>query len=300
MAPLECLLLKFHYPPSEVLHVRTSVVRVVNLQGLIPGSLLLLSRTGVPSPAWNCVWFATPLVVWRSVHMDSMLVRGISSSRILYRAVWCLNFDSSNWVGLQRKSAFCMFVQCLVPFLNIFHFLQSFWVYHVYSLGDLFYSSSWLFACPPSCMSISAWGWLPPVSLNMFTGTVRRDKPCTATDSHTNTKTLSKETPKETIRFKKRGEAGEATSSSVHQEIPSSGPPGLNQPPKTKSLLCFPEITKVVCPVGAQCQYCHDYCCRSTADHVSHRCSQHVNWWCHQPFYSSADTLCPQISWTSG
>ena len=44
------------------------------------------------------------------------------------------------------------------------------------------------------------------------------------------------------------------------------------------SSLCFPESTKVVCADGAQCQYCHDYCCRSSQGHVSHRCAQHVNW----------------------
>ena len=85
--------------------------------------------------------------------------------------------------------------------------------------------------------------------------------------------------PKETIRFKKSAKAGQGSSGDPDslQDV-SLGPPGLTPQPKVKSHLCFPESSKVTCPVGAQCQYCHDFCCRSSQDHVSHRCAQHVNW----------------------
>ena len=115
--------------------------------------------------------------------------------------------------------------------------------------------------------------WCP----SMFTGLDQRDKPTSSTDIQS--KALSKETPKETIRFKKRAQAGQAASSaSTGNQDTSLGPPGLTPQPKAKSFLCFPESTKAICPLGAQCQYCHDFCCRSSQDHVSHRCSQHVNW----------------------
>ena len=91
----------------------------------------------------------------------------------------------------------------------------------------------------------------------MFAGVEQRDEPTSFIDSQA--KALSKETPKETIRFKKRAEAGQAAgSASTGSQNTSLGPPGLTVPPKAKSLLCFPESTKAICPLGAQCQYCHD------------------------------------------
>ena len=60
---------------------------------------------------------------------------------------------------------------------------------------------------------------LPPRPI-MFAGTDSRDKPTSSTDIQP--KALPKETPKETIRFKKRAEGGQVASSasSGHQHIP--------------------------------------------------------------------------------
>ena len=116
-----------------------------------------------------------------------------------------------------------------------------------------------------------------PVLIAMPSGSGSRDK-CQS-PAVPKVKALSSDTPKETIRFRKCAQASRVSSGDlVEQQDVSLGPPGLTPQPKVKSYLCFPESSKVTCPVGAQCQYCHDYCCRSASDHVSHRCAQHVNW----------------------
>ena len=84
--------------------------------------------------------------------------------------------------------------------------------------------------------------------------------------------------PKETIRFEKRTQTKEESELTDGQPVSFPSPPGLTPVPKVKSALCFPETTKVRCAECRQCQYCHDYCCRSTEGHVSHRCAQHINW----------------------
>ena len=42
--------------------------------------------------------------------------------------------------------------------------------------------------------------------------------------------------------------------------------------------LCFQKNVNMACPSGQLCQYCQGCCCRTDLSHVSHRCSQHVNW----------------------
>ena len=108
----------------------------------------------------------------------------------------------------------------------------------------------------------------------MPSGSGSKDKLSSSADPQF--KALSSDTPKETIRFKERAQDNQESSGLPvgHQEV-SFGPPGLTPQPKVKSYLCFPESMKVTRPVGAQCQYCHDYCCRSSQGHVSHRCAQH-------------------------
>ena len=92
-------------------------------------------------------------------------------------------------------------------------------------------------------------------------------------------KSSTTDTPKETIRFKRQNRSSQTSLVlSGESQADSSGPPGLTPQPKVKSYLCFPESTKVTCPFGSQCQYCHDYCCRASQSHVSHRCAQHINW----------------------
>ena len=92
-------------------------------------------------------------------------------------------------------------------------------------------------------------------------------------------KNSSIDTPKETIRFKKQNQDSQTSSGlSGGSQADSLGPPGLTPQPKVKSYFCFPESTKATCPDGAQGQYCHDYCCRASQSHVSHRCAQHIHW----------------------
>ena len=84
--------------------------------------------------------------------------------------------------------------------------------------------------------------------------------------------------PKEIIRFQKQSQGEEKSALADGQSALLTSPPGLTPQPKIKSALCFPEQTKVLWAECRQCQYCHDYCCRSTEGHVSHRCAQHINW----------------------
>ena len=110
----------------------------------------------------------------------------------------------------------------------------------------------------------------------MSTGVGSKDKAPSHADPPS--KNSAGSTPKETIRFQKRSQDKEKSDLADGQSALFTSPPGLTPQPKVKRVLCFPEKTKVLCAECRQCQYCHDYCCRSTEGHVSHRCAQHINW----------------------
>ncbi len=72
----------------------------------------------------------------------------------------------------------------------------------------------------------------------MPSGSGSKDKPSSSTDLRF--KALSSDTPKETIRFKKRAQDSQESSClPVGNQEASFGPPGLTPRPKIKSYLCF-------------------------------------------------------------
>ena len=83
---------------------------------------------------------------------------------------------------------------------------------------------------------------------------------------------------KETIRLKKRDVDASLLKEQPDSQGRVSSPPGLSRGPATSKPVCFCEGSTLVCPCKARCQYCHAWCSRSDADHLSHRCAQHVNW----------------------
>ena len=96
-------------------------------------------------------------------------------------------------------------------------------------------------------MSISACSWCgyPPLRFQsaMPSGSGSKDKLPSSADPQF--EALSSDTPKETIRFKKRAQDSQESSGlPVGQQEVSLGPPGLTPQPKVKSYLCFPKSTK--------------------------------------------------------